>query len=267
VRVFVDPDRLAMGSLLLRGDEHHYLARVRRAHVGDVIELVDGEGRRARALIEAITMDGTTLRVEAPEDIPALPPFIRALVPLIKGDRMDTCLEKLVEVGVDQIIVWPAERSIVRLHDDRRDVRIAKYNLATQAAARQCGRAQVPPVVAAMDLASAIATLPDTIGLVLDPLAEGNVADALRLAAFSIGSSKSGVMAHITQSGSIAIPEDSMVGRIGDVTIASGPEGGLTPDERKLLSAFFGVNLGSRILRAETAPVVCCALVRAATRS
>lgn len=267
MRIFVAPERLAMGSLLLRGDEHHYLARVRRARVGEMIELVDGAGRRARALIEAVTMDGTTLRVEAPEEIPAIPPFVRALVPLIKGDRMDTCLEKLVEVGVDAIVVWPADRSVVRLHDDRRDVRIAKYNAAMQAAARQCGRAQIPPVTAAFDLAAAVAALPDTIGLVLDPLAETSIADALRIAAFAIGSSKSGVVAHLTQSGTVSLPDDSMIGRIADVTIASGPEGGLAPDEMRQLAAFSSVGLGPRILRAETAPVVAVALVRAATRS
>ena len=74
MRVFVDPARLVLGSLILRGDEHHYLSRVRRSRIGDVIELVDGEGHRARAVIEAIAAAATTLRVEAPAAIPALPP-------------------------------------------------------------------------------------------------------------------------------------------------------------------------------------------------
>ena len=267
MRVFVDPERLVLGSVVLRGDEHHYLSRVRRARPGDLIELVDGAGNRARAVIEAITAEATTLRVDAPEAIPALPPFVRVLVPLIKGDRMDTCIEKLVEVGADAIVVWAAERSVVRLHDDRRDVRVAKYQAAAQAAARQCGRAQVPQVTAALDLGAAIAALPDTLGLVCDPLAETTVADALRLAAFAIGASRSGVSAHITQSGTVSLPDDSMVGRIVDVTIASGPEGGLAPDELRRLAAFSSIGLGPRILRAETAPVIAVALVRAATRS
>ena len=267
MRAFVDPERLALGELVLRGDEHHYVARVRRARPGELIELLDGEGRRARAVIEAIGSDTTTLRVEAPENVPAEPPFVRALVPLIKGDRMDTCLEKLVEVGADAIVLWPAERSIVRLHDDKRDARIARYQAAVQAAARQCGRAQVPEVTAALDLTAAIAHLPDTIGLVCDPTADTTVADALRLAAFAIGSSKSGVVAHLTQSGTVSLPDDSMVGRITDVTIASGPEGGLTTEEHARLAAFAHVGLGPRVLRAETAPVIATALVRAATRS
>lgn len=253
--------------MVLRGDEHHYLARVRRARVGDVVELVDGEGRRARAIIEAMSSDTSMLRVESPEDVVALPPLVRVLLPLIKGDRMDVALEKLVEVGADQIVVWPAARSVVKLDGDKKDARVAKYQAAMQAAARQCGRAQLPTVTLANDLASAIAALPDTIGLVCDPASDVALADALRIAAFSIGRNKSGVVANLTESGTVSLPDDSMVGRITDVTIASGPEGGLTPDELRALSAFNGIGLGPRILRAETAPVVAVALVRAATHS
>src|SRR5687768_6820611 len=103
MRIFVDPAALAAGEVVVRGDEHHYLARVRRARPGDPVELVDGAGRRAAATIEQIDDHATTLRADPPELIAAQPPFLRALVPLIKGDRMDTCIEKLVEVGVDAI--------------------------------------------------------------------------------------------------------------------------------------------------------------------
>lgn len=267
MRVFVEPGRLALGTMVLRGDEHHYLARVRRARVGDVIELVDGEGRRARAVIEAMSSDTSMLRVEAPEDVAQLPPLVRVLLPLIKGDRMDTALEKLVEVGADHVVVWAADRSVVRLDADKKDARVAKYQAALQAAARQCGRAQVPRVELADDLAQVVAALPDTIGLVCDPASDANVADVLRISAFSIGRNKSGVVANLTESGTVSLPDDSMIGRITDVTIASGPEGGLTPEELRALGAFNSIGLGPRILRAETAPVIAVALVRAATHS
>src|SRR5215468_9628286 len=111
IRVFVDPAVLAAGELVVRGDEHHYLAHVRRARPGDPVELVDGAGRRAAATIARIDEAQTTLSAGAPERIAARPPWIRALVPLIKGDRMDSCIEKLVEVGASAIVVWPAARS------------------------------------------------------------------------------------------------------------------------------------------------------------
>ena len=234
MRIFVDPALLAAGELRVTGDEHHYLGRVRRARIGDAVEIVDGAGRRAHAVIERITDGDTTLRVGESEAILAKPPLVRVLVPLIKGDRMDACLEKLVEVGADAITVWPAARSVVKLDDAKRGARIAKYQALLQAAARQCGRAQIPSVSYADSLATAIAALPEGLRLVLDPASDAPlVVDAT------------------------------------DVTIASGPEGGLAPDELELLAraGFVSIGLGPRILRAETAPTIAVALIRAATAS
>lgn len=234
MRILVPPGALRSGELRVTGDEHHYLARVRRARPGDAVELVDGAGRRAAAAITAIGDTETALRVDEPEQIAARPPFVRALVPLIKGDRMDACLEKLVEVGVDEVVVWPAARSVVRLDEARRAARLAKYDAAIRAAARQCGRAQLPPIAFADDLAAAIAR---AVGrrIALDPASDAALA----------------------------------VGDAADVTVASGPEGGFAPEELEQLAraGFDGVGLGPRVLRAETAPVVAVALIRAATRS
>jgi 16S rRNA (uracil1498-N3)-methyltransferase len=232
VRIFVDPDRLRAGELAVTGDEHHYLGRVRRARVGDAVEILDGAGHRAAALIVRISDAETVLAVSAPEAIVPLPPHVRVLVPLIKGDRMDSCLEKLVEVGADAIVVWPALRSVVKLDDARRDSRLAKYRAALHAAARQCGRAQVPSIELAASLEAAIAGATGA-RFVLDPATDA--------------------------------PLD--IGAATDVTIASGPEGGLAPEELALLATFCSVGLGPRILRAETAPVVAVAVIRAATRS
>lgn len=236
IRVFVDPAVLAAGELVVRGDEHHYLAHVRRARPGEPVELVDGAGRRAAATIARLSAGETALIAGPPEPIAPAPPRVRALVPLIKGDRMDGCIEKLVEVGVDAIVVWPAARSVARLDDARRDARLTRYRAIAQAAARQSGRAQVPDVAAAASLAAALADLPAGQRLVLDPASDA----PLELDASSAAD---------------------------DVTIASGPEGGLTAGERDQLAGFAPLGLGPRVLRADTAPVIAVALIRAATRS
>ncbi|MGN6111045.1 MAG: RsmE family RNA methyltransferase [Kofleriaceae bacterium] len=236
MRIFVAPSALHAGELAIRGDEHHYLARVRRARPGDALELVDGAGRRAAAVIERIGDAETVVVTGEPAEVEARPPRVHALVPLIKGDRMDSCLEKLVEVGADAIVVWPAARSVVRLDRDRREPRRAKYAAAVQAAARQSGRAQLPSIEIADDLAAAIAAIPASAARrVLDPMAD----DPLE------------------------------VGDAAEVALASGPEGGLAPVELEQLAraGFAPVGLGPRVLRAETAPVVAVALIRAATRS
>jgi len=229
MRIFVSA--LAVGELRVTGDEHHYLGRVRRARPGDTLELLDGAGKRARASIVQIGDAETIVRIETIEDVEDLPPRVRVLVPPIKGDRMDTCIEKLVEVGADEIVVWPAARAVVKLDGARRTSRTAHLEAIAQAAARQCGRARAPRVVASDSLASAIAGLAGA-RVVLDPGAER--------AAFPLAA---------------------------EVTVVSGPEGGFAANEREALADFTAIGLGPRVLRAETAPVIAVALVRAATQS
>jgi 16S rRNA (uracil1498-N3)-methyltransferase len=232
MRIFVA--ELVAGELAIGGDEHHYLSHVRRARVGDDLELVDGAGHRARARILTITDTETIVIANAVETVSDPLPRIRVLVPLIKGDRMDLCLEKLVEVGANELVVWRAERSIVKLDAHKRDARLAHYQGVAEAAARQSGRATMPRVTMAATLREILRELPAGERLVLDPAAERGV-----------------------------------IGEATDVTIASGPEGGLAPVELDQLATagFAWLGLGPRMLRAETAPVVAVALIRAATKS
>jgi 16S rRNA (uracil1498-N3)-methyltransferase len=258
VRIFVDPAALVAGALVVRGDEHHYLSHVRRVRVGDAVELVDGAGRRAAATITRIAADATTLDVRASEAVPDAPPFVRALVPLIKGDRMDACIEKLVEVGVDAVVLWPAARSVVQLDAHRRDARIARYQGLARAAARQSGRARVPEVTSAADLAAALAALPAPAA----SAASAASADPT----VPTGEAAVRLVLDPTSDAPLAL---GVPGVATDVTIASGPEGGLAPAELSRLAqaGFLPLGLGPRVLRAETAPLVAVALIRAATRS
>jgi 16S rRNA (uracil1498-N3)-methyltransferase len=230
IRIFVDA--LATGELAITGDEHHYASRVRRARVGDSIELVAPDGRRAVAAIAAITTDATMVDIgEIKQPAPSMP-RITALVPLIKGDRMDTALEKLVEVGIDHVAVWPAERSIVRLERDKLDARLDHYGKILTAAARQSG-APEPTIAYAGSLRAGVLDLGQGARLVLDGRADRGVVPTAE----------------------------------AQIAIVSGPEGGLSPMELDFLAAerFVPFGLGPRVLRAETAPAIATAIIRAAT--
>lgn len=218
---------LRAGELAITGDEHHYLGRVRRVRVGNEIELVDGVGHRARAKIVAMTEGETRVEVGAVETVVEPRPHVRVMLPLIKGDRMAYALEKLVEVGANEVIVWQAERSVVRLDPSKRDARVAHYAAVIEAAAKQSGRATLPTIAFA-ELRPALRALPEGERYVLDPGGErGEPAG-------------------------------------DDITLVSGPEGGLSWIESDQLSAagFRGMSLGPTTLRAETAPVIAVALIR-----
>ncbi|MEO6776090.1 MAG: RsmE family RNA methyltransferase, partial [Kofleriaceae bacterium] len=172
MRIFVEPDALRTGEISITGEEHHYLGRVRRVRVGQAIELVDGAGKHATAKIVRMTETETLVEVTEVVEVVEAAPHVRVLLPLIKGDRMDGCLEKLTEVGASELIVWQAERSVVRLDAGKREARVAHYAGVVEAAARQCGRARIPQVRFTTTLREVLRTLPEGDRFVLDPTAE-----------------------------------------------------------------------------------------------
>jgi 16S rRNA (uracil1498-N3)-methyltransferase len=72
---------------------------------------------------------------------------------LAKGDRDELAIETATELGIDAVIPWQSERSIVRWKGDRAVKAHAKWQSVVTAAAKQARRAWIPEVRAAVDTA------------------------------------------------------------------------------------------------------------------
>ncbi len=70
---------------------------------------------------------------------------------LAKGDRDELAAETATELGIDAVIPWQAERSIVRWKAERAAKAHAKWQSVVTAAAKQARRAWIPEVRAAVD--------------------------------------------------------------------------------------------------------------------
>lgn len=230
------PDRLRAGDCVVDGDDYHYLFRVRRLAVGDAVELFDGEGRVAGAVVGVVGPERATLRVEPPRAAaePCAP--LTVVLALIKGERMDWAIQKLVELGASCIVPARTARSVVRLDGDRAARRMRRWRAIAADAARQCRRATMPDIEPVADWEAALASVgPDARRVVL-----WEAARAPSLAA-------------------------ALAGARGPVGIAVGPEGGFEPREVEAARAagWTPVALGPRILRAETAAVAAAAIAGA----
>jgi 16S rRNA (uracil1498-N3)-methyltransferase len=155
---------------------------------------------------------------------------------LAKGEKLDLVVQKATELGVARIVPLAAERSVVRLDDDRAERRAGRLRRIAQEAARQCGRSDVPPVDAPRTLSGLGALLqadPGRRGLLLDPEER-----TMRLAQAARGASH--------------------------LLIAVGPEGGFSPAERAqaVAAGFVPVALGRLVLRTETAGIAALAIVQ-----
>lgn len=232
MRVLVPAAAIAAGRAVVTGDDHHYLFRVRRLAPGAAVVVFDGAGQEADAIVEEIRAGDAVLRVGAARREPPPAPHLTVIQALIKGERMDWCVQKLVEVGVDRVVVVATERCVVRLDAARAASRQVRLAAIAREAAKQARRAAVPPV--------------DLLGL----------DEALALPA------ELRVVGH---------PGAAPLGARLDAPAASvallvGPEGGLAPGEleRALAAGFEAVSLGPYILRAETAGVAAVAAFRIA---
>ena len=231
MRVLVDPAALASGRAVVTGDDHHYLFRVRRLAPGARLVAFDGEGGEADAEVASVAADHAVLALGAPRREPPPTLHLTVIQGLIKGERMDWCVQKLVEVGADRIVLVQTERAVVRLDGDRAASRQARLAAIAREAAKQSRRAAVPPVeLVALDAALA---RPAGLRLVCHPAAAAPLRDHLAT-------------------------------RERSVAILVGPEGGLAPGEleRAATAGFEAVSLGRGVLRAETAGVAAVSAFR-----
>ena len=150
---------------------------------------------------------------------------ITLLQGISKGDRMDMCIQKAVELGVNKIIPVICQRTVVNLKADRGDKKIRHWQGIIISACEQSGRNVLPVLEAPSTLKEILALPLKGLNLTLDPLSK-----------FTFSSFE---------------PESN------EITLLIGPEGGLTQDEidLSLKNNFKTARLGKRILRTETASI------------
>jgi 16S rRNA (uracil1498-N3)-methyltransferase len=122
----------------------HHLSRVLRLRPGEIVVASDGRGAW-----RTCTYIGTSPWLEPEGDVThvarAVPGVTVAFAP-VKGDRPEWVVQKLVEVGVNRVVVLRAVRSVVLWQGDRADRAIERLARVAEQAAAQSRRAWIPKV-------------------------------------------------------------------------------------------------------------------------
>lgn len=143
--VFVDDlDAPALAD----GDDHH-LRRVLRLRPGDPLTVADGAGRWRTARL-GDRPEPTGPVVEQPEPEPALTVGFS----LVKGAKPELIVQKLCELGIDRILPFRADRSVVHWDDAKASSAVGRLRSVARAAAMQSHRPRLPVVEAVADVAS-----------------------------------------------------------------------------------------------------------------
>ena len=208
---------------VLGDDDRHHLERVLRLRVGEEVTVSDGRGA-LRACTFAGGPDGA---LEVAGDVvrtPAPTPSLAVGFALVKGEKPEWIVQKLTECGVDRIVPFVAERSVVRWDEAKAARNLERLRRVAHEASMQSRRVWLPSV------------------------------EPVRPFSAVVGGS------WLADGGAAAGP--TLDGGAAEVTVLVGPEGGWSEAERAAADGRF-VRFGPTVLRAETAAVAAGVLLSA----
>jgi 16S rRNA (uracil1498-N3)-methyltransferase len=224
------------GKAILIGEEAHHLTHVLRANPGRAVELIDGSGRIWNGIVGSVEGDRVLLEnieLLSSKAAPAKP--VSLIQSLCKLEKLEWILQKTTELGVSEIYLLQAERSILRIPKERIETRMERWRKIALAASKQSRRSTVPTVHLPGKPAELSRLVHAELRLLFSENEQGSpLKNILRESAW--------------HSASVCI----------------GPEGGWTPREERIFgdAGFRCASLGTAILRTETAAIVATAILK-----
>ena len=226
-RITIHPQQLQANQLLLTPQQQHYLLRVLRLRDGDKFIVMDGIGKWWLAQLQ-----GEQGEILEPLEVKTeLSVAITLMMALPKGNGFDEIIRCCTELGVTCITPILSDRTLLNPSPQK----LERWQRIASEAAEQSERAVVPTIFQPVAFNTAIKENPATHRYICE--ARGNYP-------------------HLQQ----------IINKTANhITIAIGPEGGWTNQEIEIAIelGFQPVSLGSRILRAVTAPIVAISLIAA----
>jgi 16S rRNA (uracil1498-N3)-methyltransferase len=224
IRLFVTADLAGGAQIAPTPDQARYLTTVMRLGSGDDLLVFNGRDGEWLATVREVSKRGCTLEIGERTRAQAAPPDLDLVVALVKRARLETIVEKAAELGARRV------RLAITRRTNADHAKVERLAAIAAEAAEQTGRLDVPQVLAPEKLERLLADW--------DP--------ARRLMFCDEGGDARPVLEALSG----APP--------GPWAVLIGPEGGFAPEERDLLRGLdfvTPVNLGPRILRADTAAI------------
>jgi len=231
-RLFVDtPLQAGLDLSLPAGAARH--VQVLRMQPGEELIVFNGQGGEWRVRIARMGRSDVQVLVEQFVDVDReLALHVTLVAGMPANERFDWLIEKATELGAAEIVPTMCERSVLRLSGERAQKKREHWQGIAISAAQQCGRTRVPHIAAVRSLSEERAG--ESAGIPVTQLLL-SLADAQPLGRRLAARADTGA----------------------PLRIYSGPEGGFTEAEERLLrqGGALPTSLGPRVLRSETAPL------------
>jgi 16S rRNA (uracil1498-N3)-methyltransferase len=235
---FIEPMAPDQDRTYIRGEEFTHLHRVLRLQTGADVRLIDGQGGEYRARISRMAPNQAEVTITARDMAPPSRLYLRLFQAVPRSKKMDMIVQKLTEIGVQEVIPVISEHALVESRSEAKwQERLGRWQKIALEACKQSGRAVLPVIGQPLDFAAAVAKMRRSDEKMI--LWEREQAVSFR-----------------------EILATSPRGR--QVAILIGPEGGFSAPEIALAreAGLVAVSLGRLILRTETAAMVAAAIVQ-----
>jgi 16S rRNA (uracil1498-N3)-methyltransferase len=201
----------------LTNSQTHYLKKVLKIKDGEIFLAFDGKGRRAQCIFQ----DETKIKIKNIQSFPRI--FnTSVLIPFLRKTQFELCLQKTVEVGVNNIICYQSDKTTSKYNFQSEKKKSKRYMEIIESAFLQSENNYLPNLLFIENL-------------------------------FTLSINEFSQICVLDQSSNV-----KFLPNLSYDLIVSGGEYGFSEDELNFLhktKASF-VKLSENILRAETAPVV-----------
>ncbi len=228
-RFFVDA---LTDTAVLTGEDARHIAKSLRMTAGDPLTLCDGKGQEAQGRIVSLSSDAVSVRLGEAAASAAEPlTRISLYLAMPKGDKTELVVQKAVELGAAEIVLFLSARCISRPKGDDAAKKVQRLQKIAVEAAKQCGRGILPAVRGVLSFSQLMQETQQLDDCFV--LYEG-LCKPLR---------------------------QQLPARGAAIALLVGSEGGFSPEEiaRAEACGVHAASLGKRILRCETAPIAALA--------
>lgn len=236
------PNVLKIGNqITLTDDIFQHWCKVLRANVGDMAQLFDGVGGEYTAVLQQIDKKNAQVLITDFKPINReLPFYVEIGIVMSRGERMDYAIQKACELGVRNIQLLTSQHGEVRLKSEQLTKKLAHWQGVANSACEQCGLNLVPNICAPIHIDEFIQKSAQSTNI--------NI-----------------VLAVPSRLSHEQIFSYEKFDKNNKYCVLIGSEGGLSDDELKLAYQhhFLSWQLGERVLRTETAPVVALSYLQA----
>ncbi len=238
-RFFVNKNNIDLekNTCIIDGEDVKHITKVLRYREGEKIEICDGEDNEYIGEIISMSKEEVNLNIIDKRNIKREANLkVRIYQGMPKGPKMEYILQKLTEVGTDEITLVDTKRSVAKIDNKKEDKKFERWERIIYEAAKQSKRGKIPKLKGILSFKEALEDMQRNEYNICPYEDEKNTPLVKEIRGLNIES----------------------------IGIFIGPEGGIAEEEIDALKENGSkiVTLGPRILRTETASTIASALVQ-----